>query len=84
MIYFYSRFLPSCAHVVWSLTILLKGGTKTLEWTDAEQEAYQNAKRLLVTVVHSNILPPMLMPPTPTWEASCNKNQETIGVVVFS
>jgi hypothetical protein len=34
------------------LTDLLKGGAKTLEWTAASaQEAFQNAKRLLVAAV---------------------------------
>jgi hypothetical protein len=37
---------------------------------------------------HSNILLPMLcfpwplMPPTPMWEVSCKKNQETIGILL--
>jgi hypothetical protein len=33
------------------LTDLLKGGAKTLEWTVSAQEAFQNAKRLLVAAV---------------------------------
>jgi hypothetical protein len=33
------------------LTDLLKGGPKTLEWTAAAQEAFQNAKCLLVAAV---------------------------------
>ncbi len=51
MVNFYSRFLPKCAQILKPLTILLKGGAKTLEWTISAQEAFQNAKRLLAAVV---------------------------------
>ncbi len=51
MVNFYRRFLPKCAQILEPLTDLLKGGTKTLEWTVSVQEAFQNAKRLLVAVV---------------------------------
>ncbi len=33
------------------LTDLLKGGAKTLEWTASAQEAFQQAKQLLVAAV---------------------------------
>jgi hypothetical protein len=51
MVNFYRRFLPNCAQVLKPLTDLLKGGAKTLEWTVSAQEAFQNAKRLLVAAV---------------------------------
>ncbi len=51
MVNFYRRFLPNSTQVLRPLTYLLKGGAKTLEWTTAAQEAFQNAKRLLVAAV---------------------------------
>jgi hypothetical protein len=51
MVNFYRRFLPNCAQVLKPLTDLLKGGAKTLEWTVSAQEAFQNAKHLLVAAV---------------------------------
>ncbi len=51
MVNFYRRFLPNCAQVLKPLTDLLKGGAKTLQWTAAAQEAFQNAKRLLAAAV---------------------------------
>jgi hypothetical protein len=51
MVKFYCRFLPNCVKVLGPLTDLLKGGIKTLEWTTSAQEAFQNAKRLLVAAV---------------------------------
>jgi hypothetical protein len=48
MVNFYRRFLSKCAQILKPLTDLLKGGAKTLEWTVSAQEAFQNAKRLLV------------------------------------
>jgi hypothetical protein len=51
MVNFYRRFLPNCAQVLHLLTDLLKGEPKTLEWTAAAQEAFQNAKCLLAAAV---------------------------------
>jgi hypothetical protein len=51
MVNFYRRCLSNCAQVLKPLTDLLKGGAKTLEWTASTQEAFQNAKRLLVVAV---------------------------------
>jgi hypothetical protein len=51
MVNLYHRFLPKCAQVLKPLTNLLRGGAKTLEWTVSAQEAFQNAKRLLVAAV---------------------------------
>jgi hypothetical protein len=51
MVNFYRRFLPNCAQVLKPLTNLLKGGPKTLQWTAAAQEAFQQAKRLLTAAV---------------------------------
>jgi hypothetical protein len=51
MVNFYRRFLPNCAQVVKPLTDLLKGGAKTLQWTAAAQEAFQQAKYLLAAEV---------------------------------
>jgi hypothetical protein len=48
MVNFYRHFLPNCAQVLRPLTDLLKGGPKTSEWTAQAQEAFQNAKHLLV------------------------------------
>jgi hypothetical protein len=48
MVNFYHCFLPNCAQVLHPLTNLLKGGPKTSEWTAQAQEAFQNAKCLLV------------------------------------
>jgi hypothetical protein len=63
MVNFYRRFLPKCAQILKPLTDLLKGGAKTLEWTVSAQEAFQNAKRLLVAAVP-------LQHPTPNAELS--------------
>jgi hypothetical protein len=93
MVNFYRHLLPGCAPVLQTLTDLLKGRTKTLEWTYTAEEAFQNAKQLLSAAIpqKNNILPSMLSfpwlltPPNSMWEASCNKNQEIIGVfLVFS
>ncbi len=43
MVNFYRRFLPNCAQVLKPLTDLLKGGAKTLQWTAAVQEGFQQA-----------------------------------------
>ncbi len=51
IINFYRRFLPECTQILKPLNDLLKGGAKTLEWTVSAQEAFQNAKRLLVAAV---------------------------------
>jgi hypothetical protein len=48
---FYRCFFPNCARVLCPLTDLLRGRPKTLEWTAAVQESFQNAKCLLVTTV---------------------------------
>jgi hypothetical protein len=48
MVNFYCRFLPNCAQVLKPLTDLLRGEA---EWTVSAQEAFQNAKRLLVAAV---------------------------------
>ncbi len=58
MVNFYRRFLPNCAQVLRPLTDLLKRGAKTLEWTAFAQEAFQNAKRLLVAAVPLQHLAP--------------------------
>jgi cleavage and polyadenylation specificity factor subunit 1 len=63
MMNFYRRFLPNCAQVLRSLTDLLKGGAKMLEWTASAQEAFQGAKRLLAAAV-------LLQHPAPTAELS--------------
>jgi hypothetical protein len=44
-------FKSNCAQVLRTLTDLLKGGPKTLEWTARAQEAFQNVKRLLAAAV---------------------------------
>jgi hypothetical protein len=85
MVNFYRHFLPNCAQVFKPLIDLLKGGAKTLEWTASAQEAFQNAKRLLVAAVP-------LQHPALNGELSLatdasdthiggimQKNQETIG-----
>ncbi len=51
MVNFYRCFLPKCAQILKPLTDLLKGGAKTLEWTVAAQEAFQNEKSLLAAAV---------------------------------
>jgi hypothetical protein len=52
MVNFYCRFLPNCAQVLKPLTDLLKGGgAKTLLWTAAAQETFQQAKRLPTAAV---------------------------------
>jgi hypothetical protein len=53
MVNFYRRFLPNCAQVLKPLTDLLKGGggAKTLQWTSANQKAFQQAKHLLAAAV---------------------------------
>ncbi len=51
MVNFYRRFLPNCAQVPKPLTYLLKEGAKTLQWTAAAQEAFQQAKCLLAVAV---------------------------------
>jgi hypothetical protein len=88
---FYRCFRPDCAQVLRSLTDLLKGGAKTLEWTTSVQEPFQGAKRLLAVVVPlqhpaptavSFLLP--LTPPIPISEGSCSKNLETIGNLLDS
>jgi hypothetical protein len=89
MVNFYRRFLPGCTRILGPLSDFPKGGTKTLEWTDTAEEAFQNVKWLLVRggTTHS-ILSPMLsspwplMPPTPMREAFRNKNQEALGVLL--
>jgi hypothetical protein len=48
---FYRCFLPNWAQVLRPSTDFLKGGPKTLEWTDKAQEAFQKAKRLLAAAV---------------------------------
>jgi hypothetical protein len=58
MVKFYCRFLPKCAQILKPLTDLLKGGAKMLEWTVLAQEAFQNAKRLLVAAVPLQHPPP--------------------------
>ncbi len=45
MVNFYRRFLPNCAQVLKSLTDLLRGGAKTLQWTATAQEAFQMLSR---------------------------------------
>ncbi len=88
MVNFYCSFVPNLAQVLRPLTDLLKGGSKTLEWTDKAQEAFQNAKRLLAATVP-------LQHPSPNAEhflatdasdthINCNKNQETIGNLMVS
>jgi hypothetical protein len=91
MVNFNRRFLPKCEQMVKPLTDLLKGGAKTLEWTVSAQEAFQNAKRLLVAAVP-------LQHPAPNAELSLatdtsdthirgvmQQNQATIGDhLVFS
>ncbi len=47
MVNFYCCFLPNRSQVLRPLADLLKGGPKTLEWTDKAQEVFQNEKRLL-------------------------------------
>jgi hypothetical protein len=62
MMNFYRRFLPNCAQVLRSLTDLLKGGAKMLEWTASAQEAFQGAKRLLAAAVPlQHPAPPQLL-----------------------
>jgi hypothetical protein len=51
MVNFYRRFLPNCAQVLKPLTDLLRGGGPKLQWTDAAQEAFQQAQRLLAAAV---------------------------------
>jgi hypothetical protein len=58
MVNFYSRFLPNCAQIIKPLaqiikplTDLLNRGAKTLQWTAAAQEAFQQAKGLLAAAV---------------------------------
>jgi hypothetical protein len=45
------NFYNSCASILQPLTDLLRGETKTLNWTAAAEVAFQNAKRLLVAAV---------------------------------
>jgi hypothetical protein len=63
MVNFYCRFLPNCAQVLHSLTDLLKGGPRTLQWTATAQESFQKVKRLLAVAV-------LLQHPSPTAELS--------------
>jgi hypothetical protein len=51
LVNFYCCFLLNCAKVLHPLKDLLKGSPKTLEWTNAAQEALQNAKCLLTVAV---------------------------------
>jgi hypothetical protein len=51
MVNFYHHFFPICSKVLRPLTDLLRGSQKTLEWTVAAQEAFQNAKCLHAVAV---------------------------------
>jgi hypothetical protein len=51
MVNFYRQFLPNCAKVLKPLTDLLRGNPKTLAWSDAATEAFEQTKRLLVAAV---------------------------------
>jgi hypothetical protein len=82
---------PQDAQVLKPLTDLLKGGgAKTLQWTAAAQEAFQQTKRLLVAArCHSNTPPQMpkllspLTPPILISEESCSKNLKTLATPWF-
>ncbi len=51
MVNFYRCFLPDCAHVLRPLTDLLRGSPKTVQWTAAAEEGFQDAKHLLTKAV---------------------------------
>jgi hypothetical protein len=85
MVNFYRRFLPNCAQVLHSLTDLLKGGPRTMQWTATAQESFQKVKRLLAAAVllqHPSPTAELSLAtdtPIPTSEVLCSKNQATIG-----
>jgi hypothetical protein len=72
------------------VTDFLRGNPKTLEWTSAAEEDFQGTKNLLARAVPLQHLSLMvsflwpLTPPIPISEASCDKNQKTIGVLWVS
>jgi hypothetical protein len=85
MVNFYLRFLPNCAQVLHPLTVLLKGGPRTLQWTVTAQESFQKLSDSWLPQYRCSIclqqqsFPSPLMPPIPKSEALCSKNQATIG-----
>jgi hypothetical protein len=71
------KFFLGCARVLRPLTDLLKGGTKTLEWTAAGEEAFQSAKCLLAAV-----LPLQHPAPNAEFSLATDSSDSDIGCVM--
>jgi hypothetical protein len=51
MVNFYRRFTPGITAVLEPLTAALKGGKKTLEWSQALDSVFQRSKQVLAKAV---------------------------------